>query len=107
MHIPYPRKALMMDGKVDDRDWRERQWCEYCAGEVRLKNGVIECDNCDRGETLAKARTEAFAAGRQAGLKEAAEAVGNLPWDESRVGNGNFDDTKEYAVEAITALIEE
>ena len=45
------------------------------------------------------------AAGREQGLREAMGVVENLPWDESRVGNANFDDTKEYAVKAITALI--
>lgn len=64
-----------------------------------LSSNILSDDDVE----VAFARMKA--AGREQGLREAAEAVENLPWDESRVGNANFDDTKEYAVKAITALI--
>lgn len=96
-----------MDGKVD-QDVREAAiaWLRSTPHGSRH----AEADMIERGEYDDHSIVQAFArmkeAGRQAGLREAAEVVESLPWDESRVGNANFDDTKEYAVKAITALIE-
>ena len=95
----------MMDGKVD-QDVREVA-ADYADQHIRM---LGLADDIVAGKKDGTALVQAFArmkeAGRQAGLREAAEVVESLPWDESRVGNANFDDTKEYAVKAITALIE-